>query len=340
MKTSIIILLITAAAAILLGVLAYIRYRRRLDAALSDSADVSAREHRSASPAEFVPWLLIALLVIWNGVTLGKVSSVSAQLDNLSMNMQNQMLQLNARVAHLEEMLKSETDILRDCEWTFGDLDTQTNRVAVDFTLYPASYTETSRLSLAYGGETVEFTQQTAGVFKGTARLDIFRLIADPAVLTLTNGDTVRTQVLDELPTGYLFAFRLPVFMADASTVRSSVKGDALTLAGELTLAPYAKESPLPITGAELIKEVNGAVTDRTPVTLDTITTLSLNDTTPSFSSSGSLRFLLEVRTADYTVRTLLLTVDPSDSSSPVIRHGTLEVLDPSGRTLLAWNEE
>ena len=55
MRTSIIVLLVTILAAALLGILAYIRYRRRLNEALSDSSDPSIRQHSSASPAEFVP---------------------------------------------------------------------------------------------------------------------------------------------------------------------------------------------------------------------------------------------------------------------------------------------
>ena len=341
MRTSIVILLITAAAAVLLGAAAYIRYRRRLDAALSDSADASAREHRSASPAEFVPWLLIALLVIWNGVTLGKVSSVGQQLDNLSMNMQSQMQVMNARIAHLEEMLKSETDILRDCEWSFGDLDPQTNRAALDFTLYPASYTETSKLSLSYGGETVSFTQQSAGVFKGTASIDIFRVVEDPAVLTMTDGSASRTQVLDDLPTGYLFVHFLPVWMAEASTLKAARKGDALTLTGDLVLAPYGKESNVQVTKAELIKEVNGTVTGRVPVTLDGgMATLTLDETFAGFGADGTLRLLLETATsAGHTVRTLLISIDPSDGGAPVLHCDDTEVFDPSGRSLLHWGE-
>ena len=342
MRTSIIVLLVTILAAALLGILAYIRYRRRLNEALSDSSDPSIRQHSSASPAEFVPWLLIALLVIWNAVTLGKVSSMSARLDNMSNNLQSQMMLMNSRISDLEEMLKKENAILRSYDWSFSEFDAESHCVFIDFTLYPQSYTETTRLSLTCGSETVSFSQSSPGIFKGSAKVDIFKMIEDFPALTMTDGGTSRVQILDDMPIGYLFDFYLPIYMADASTLKTARKGDTLKMSGELHLSQAGKDTDVRITKAELLKEVNGVVKESVPVTLrsNEMTTLNLDESFADFGRDSTLRLLLRAETdTGYTVQTLLVTVEPENNDNPTLYHGDVEIFNAAGESLLHRKE-
>ena len=67
--------------AVLLGIVIFIRYRRRLDKAVSEDSTPTDREHRSTSPSEAIPWILIAVLVIWNAVSLSKISTMNLKID-------------------------------------------------------------------------------------------------------------------------------------------------------------------------------------------------------------------------------------------------------------------
>ena len=179
MRTSLVVLFITALAAAVIGLAAYIRYRRRLAAALSEDSDTSVRQHRSASPAEFIPWLLIALLVIWNGVTLGKISSTSASLDNYAGNIQSQLLALRSQVQELEEKLSAQSALLLDYDWQFGEIDSQKHQVAIIYRMTPASLPKNAQFSLLSGTQTFPCTREADGSLTATIRADLFQLITD-----------------------------------------------------------------------------------------------------------------------------------------------------------------
>ncbi len=339
MKTSIVVLFITALAAAVIGLAAYIRYRRRLAAALSEDSDTSVRQHRSASPAEFIPWLLIALLVIWNGVTLGKISSTSASLDNYAGNIQSQLLALRSQVQELEEKLSAQSALLLDYDWQFGEIDSQKHQVAIIYRMTPASLPKNAQFSLLSGTQTFPCTREADGSLTATIRADLFQLITDFPLFIATEEDgTEHRQVLDKGFTGYPCEGVLPICEPVGMNLKGGVKKGTLTLEGLLKLGAVQKTPGPAVQSASLLKQQGNDFTDPLPLSLSTedVTDLTLDERIEDFPDGVSFKLWTEVQTAaGYRVRSLILSMDADNDYSPILHYLTAwEVYGGDGRLL------
>ena len=338
MRSSVIIFTCTIIPISLLAIAAYRRYRKRLDQAVSEDSTASERQHREASPAEFMPWLLIALLVIWNAVTVGKVSAISSQLDILNNNLNNRMMGLSSQIDELEKLIQNESSILQSWDWEFGAFDAKSHRVAVNFTFVPRSITENAEMSLEYGGQTVPCTRE-GSFYKASVMIDIFALIQDPPAVSVREGESLQMTIMTDVPVGYLWSLYLPYYDSGANDLKVNYKKGTLTVSGELIISQAGKGQIRKDTKAELIKEVGGTILERVPISSgeDVMQTLPINDRFDNASESSEVRYLIRTEAeGGYSVQTLAVTVT---AEGAVQHHGYVEILNAQGERMYIFEE-
>ena len=345
MRTNVAIV-IPILAAILLALILFIRYLVRLKKAVSEDSTPSDREHRSAAPAEVLPWILIAILVIWNAISLSKISAMSLRLNDVHTNvvsLMNQEWALSSKIDELEKQLKAQTALLHEYDWSFGEFYGTTGRVRVDFTLAPNAYSEKSVFSLQFGEETAECSQVSAGRYEATLYLDVFKAVDNAPVVTMTEDGVTRTQILDDVPYGEMWSLVFPNYEVegvDAGT-KASLKNGSLSLKGSFAIGDFGKSlCGLKITKTELVKEVDGNEVGRVQVDLQVKilepVQVKVDDKFENFRDSSTLRLYLDVQTeSGYTMKTELMRVSADTGFDIQSISGAVEIFDPSGRTVV-----
>ena len=331
--------------AVLLGIVIFIRYRRRLDKAVSEDSTPTDREHRSTSPSEAIPWILIAVLVIWNAVSLSKISTMNLKIDNLVTNtssLMNQMWAMSSKIDALEKQLKAETELLHEYDWSFAAFDGTTGRVRLDFTLAPNTYSEKSEFSLQFGEEKAACTQVSDGRYIASLYLDVFKAVDSAPVLTLTEDGVTRTQILDNVPYGEMWALVFPYYDTEGADLKTSLKNGTLSLKGSFAIGDFSKSvCDLKVTKTEIVKEVDGKEVGRIPVDLSgknfEPVKVEIDDKFENFSDSSRLRLYLEVKTdSGYAMTVELCRVSAEGDFAPQMQSGVFEILDPSGKSVVS----
>lgn len=335
-------------AAILIALILIIRYFVRLKKAVSEDSTPTDREHRSASPSEVIPWILIAVLVFWNAISLSKISAMNLKVDNLVTNsnsLMNQVWSMSSKIDELQDQLKAETDLLHEYDWSFGAFDGSTGKVRIDFTLAPNAYTEKSVFTLQFGEENVECKPVSAGRCEATVYLDVFKSVETAPVVTLTEDGATRTQILDDVPYGEMWSLIFPNYEAEGVEVKASLKNGTLSLKGSFAVGDFSKGGAfLRITKTELVKEVDGKEVGRVPLDLEgknfEPVRSEIDDKFENFSDSSVLRLYLDVKTdSGYSMQTELLRLSAKEGSELRPVSGVLEIFDPSGKSVVRTGE-
>ena len=338
------VILIPVFCAVILGTIIFILYRRRLDKAVSEDSTPTDREHRLAAPSEFIPWLLIIVLIVWNAMSLGKISSMNLKLGTLSDNtnsLMNQMWAMSSKIDALEKQLKAETDLLHEYDWSFGTFDGTTGCVRVDFTLAPNAYSEKSSFRLQFGDETADCTPVSAGRYEAVLYLDVFKSVDAAPVLTLSEDGVTKTQVLDDVPYGEMWALVFPNYEAEGVDLKASLKNGTLSLKGSFAVGDFSKSvCDLNVTKTEIVKEVDGKEIGRVPVDLNgrnfEPVRIELDDKFDNFTDSSRLRLYLDAQTGSgYSMKVQLLSLSAAENFEPQTAAGTLTIFDPAGKAVL-----
>ena len=344
MKTNIAIV-IPILAALLLALILFVRYLVRLKKAVAEDSTPTDREHRFAAPSEVIPWILIAVLVIWNAMSLSKISAMNLKLDDLGTNtgsLMNQMWSMSSKIDALEKQLKAETDLLHEYDWSFAAFDGTTGRVRMDFTLAPNTYSEKSEFSLQFGEEKAACTQVSDGRYIASLYLDVFKAVDSAPVLTLTEDGVTRTQILDDGPYGEMWALVFPYYDTEGADLKTSLKNGTLSLKGSFAIGDFSKSvCDLKVTKTEIVKEVDGKEVGRIPVDLSgknfEPVKVEIDDKFENFSDSSRLRLYLEVKTdSGYAMTVELCRVSAEGDFAPQMQSGVFEILDPSGKSVVS----
>ena len=342
-------------AALLLAIILFIRYLVRLKKAVSEDSTPTDREHRSAAPSEVIPWILVAVLVIWNAMSLSKISAMNLKVDNLVTNTSSLMNQVGAmysKINELEEQLKAETDLLHDYDWTFSEFFGSTGRVRIDFTLAPNQYSEKSEFVLQFGDEKTECTQVSAGRYEATLYVDVFKAVDSAPVLTLTEDGVTRTQILDDVPYGEMWSLIFPNYEAEGVDLNGTIKNGTLSLKGSFAVGDFGKSvCDLKVTKTEIVKEVDGKEVGRVPIDLYgknfEPVKVELDEKFENFRNSSTnssvLRLYLDVKTdSGYTMHVDLYRLSADENGGQSVAMHGIEIFDPSGKTVVShknWPE-
>lgn len=144
-----------------------------------------------------IPYILIALLVISQVYSIGKISD----LENLIWTTNNRIGEvenaLNNNISsiytNVDDMLKEQASIIHSASVSFGEFDVDTITVPVNFTVAPKQVTDTMTVSLKFEDETVQLEKDDT-TYIGSKIFNISENEINPDIIIEDNGTKTITQ--------------------------------------------------------------------------------------------------------------------------------------------------
>ena len=308
--TSVGIILLSLGVAAIVCLIAYFIYLHRLNRAVSKDGVPGEPRHRGVAPSDFVPWVLVVLLLIWNAISLSKILDQTQSLYTLSQELHFYYNELYAELDSLgvkaAEAAEAQNQLSK-YSWQVGDVDYVAGTARLDFTFMPVEFTDNTRLTLIWGSRELKLSQRNVGSFTGSIYVDFFQDINESPALVLEEGEQKRVQPLRDVPQGSFWSLFLPYGQGYLDMDSLKFENNTLSLKGQLRLRLVAEREDIQIKEARLVKEVNGAVKKSETVKLERHSSIavSFNDEFSNMSENDSFRMYLEVTNdAGYTVRT------------------------------------
>jgi hypothetical protein len=263
----IIVVLSLIVAAIILAT-KYLKYRRHINDVLNGVEDKSKR---ISSPESTLIGVLIVILILWNGINLGMITSLQSSVNNLS----NKISDLNRDMSIYSEDIagrfKYVNSVVCSSNVVFVGVDMDSRTVELETEVKLRQFSDDTKATLFYGPHEVEMKNKGNGTFTATVNYGIFDVCeGDPTVVVETDG----VKNAAELETFYYGPFwndLFPEIYAAKLPWDVKLKNGHLTIKDEMWFLRLEGKDILHETEAYLVGEINGNEVSRTKLDIDQI---------------------------------------------------------------------
>ncbi|MBR3032153.1 MAG: hypothetical protein IKH92_03945 [Clostridiales bacterium] len=175
-------------------------YRRHLDRVVAGKErDVHTHVADPYTVAKILVAVFMIISLVWSMVTIVKLKS----------DMKYMKEDLEDKIRFLEESLEEQKNesrnaasLLKSCDYMFVKFDSEKEMVEVNFEVVPKNASNTTRLTVSWGGNSVALIDYS-GIYRGTVAVPAFEYIDAYPVLTIQNGDMLETEELSSTIKGY-----------------------------------------------------------------------------------------------------------------------------------------
>lgn len=258
----VILFLSLIAAAIILGV-KYFKYKRHISNVLNG---VEEKKARISSPGETVSWVLVAILILWNGINLTQISFMQSTMNTL----QDQVAQLNRDYTIYSQDLSYRIDnISSPVSYAEMILDRYEEKDTVVFKLklILKEYSDNTAVSVKFGDNVTEMTGND-GTFTGEARFNMFNAPIDSPLVIVKEGDICKTAEVEEFSVGPIWTDILPGIYAQKLPYDVKCKGNTFTIDSDMWIAKEPYKDGIEMTEAYILFEINAEPVERISIDL------------------------------------------------------------------------
>lgn len=176
-------------------------YKRRINRILNGEI----RDVHTSLPS--LSGVLMVILIIVQFALLINANNRISELQDMVLSMDDDVTRdLNSiyyKINNIKELIESEDDIVESFNYEFGEINTETNTIMVDFFCVLKEYSEDTILTIHFMGKDVQFENQGAG-FVAETEIPLFEFISDENcyISASTNG-IITTQEITDVPYGY-----------------------------------------------------------------------------------------------------------------------------------------
>ena len=258
----IIVFLSLIAAAIILGV-KYFKYKRHISNVLNG---VEEKKTRISSPGETVSWVLVAILILWNGINLTQISFLQSSMETLK----DQVSQLNRDYSIYSQDLSYRIDnISSPVSYAEMTLEGYEEKDTAVFTLKLVlkEFSDNTLVTVKYGDYSVELGGSD-GTYTGEARFNIF---ADPyysPIVLVKEGDICKTAEVEEFAFGPIWSNLFPGIYAQKLPYDAKYSGNTFTIDSDMWIAEGPYKDGIDMTDAYLLFEINAEPVERISIDL------------------------------------------------------------------------
>lgn len=280
---------------------------------------------------------IIAVLVIFNIITLFRINRLEKTVDNQFQQYQSVESRLrddiNRVYPRVDEMLKKQASILDSYDLVFGKLDPDKFTVPVSLTLTPKAYTDTMAVSMQLKDKSFDM-QRNGTIFSVTAEAFIFDDFQPK--INLKDKGTTKIETIEGyngIPSKYLLEI-FGGFRGESSDSSTYYK-----YRGDINIDIKASEDNKPVK-ASIITEVNGKVIGEKSAAPSQTISLPVDE---RIAIKPGDRLVIYAKVQDiyglnYKYSILDYDTDNGNSSNIHNRpdiHGALEISDKNGKILL-----
>lgn len=190
---------------VILGILYYRSYTKRVNAVLNDEGAQSGRG--LLSPASFLTRVCVVVLVVILLAISAKMASIQEQIENMQSNYSYQLDNLNRQIGELLEQQEAQNSLVSYSDYTFGKIDAKSNQVECILTINLKNFNEDTKVSAKISGTAYELTSDGSGSYQGSVMIPLFGTNPDEegevmnVTLIVSDKDSNQTEQLEMIYT-------------------------------------------------------------------------------------------------------------------------------------------
>lgn len=219
-----------------------------------------------------LPLILIAVLIVLQGTSLGRIGDLQRDLRNMQNQLanleSNQSSQMNNIYVNIDSMLKRQSSIINSYEYSFGKVDSDKLTVPVTFEITPKETTGNTRATLYISDKSVDMSKNGT-TFTGTVGVSIFDPIE--AKVVLADSGIEKTEKLEIIQS--LREIVLPTFHAqlERNSETAIYSKNSKELSGEYLGKGNISVKVMPVENntiekALLVVDIDGKVVTEEPI--------------------------------------------------------------------------
>ena len=180
----------------------------------------------------------IIILVTAVVVMFAKYNSLKSDVSLLEHSLSNEITRVEQQIGaiyhNVDEQLNKQASLFTSVQHTFLDLDADTKKANVKFSVVPKTYTEDMKVNITYGAKTVEMITNNNGQYTAVVPVNIFEKEDMFPLIILNSGVETKTEYLEEHPMLYIWTHYLPTISGKLNPYEAGLKGEKLTVNGQL----------------------------------------------------------------------------------------------------------
>ncbi len=324
---------------VLITVIAVILYKRHLNKV------ISGEEHdlhtKVVEPKMVLRTVLICILAIWLMTITFKFDALCTDVKNLSYNMNEQydyMTGLYSEMDNLYSKIDAQNNICEDYDFSFGKVDTDKKTVEMDLKVWLKEYSEETAVTVSFGGNSWALKNQ-GGVFKGNIPVDLFTDYETEPVLAVETNGMVKSQKLEQCPSGFFYDLVFPSFTCIPATDGYSISYDSkgnMVVSGNMTVFEDGpKIEGITLNTVSIAYEVDGTIIKESPLNFinGAADEIDVSESFPVENNSEFNICIKSTNSAGYTVIQSIVCYD-WEQKGDIVSEGDYAVFDESGTCL------
>ena len=241
MSVGIIVLPVLILAALALGVLVYyICYKAAINRKLRKE---ESGAHVPMASTETVTKVVVIIGVVVMYCSLNsKIMNIQVELQNTTNRLYDEIMELRYELDEMRKDVKREASMISSVFYDFDKIDGKEHTVEMNFLVVPRSYSEQTKMTLNYRGETISFTNNGDGTFTGSAVFSMLEEYYEEGLFCVTENGVTKTEQWEDTLWGALKDACLPRLHIMYSTFDYRKAKDGMWVDGDVRLMSSQKD--------------------------------------------------------------------------------------------------
>lgn len=182
----------------------------------------------------------VAIIILTTAVVVmfAKYNSLKSYVSLLENSLSNETTRLEQQIGaiyhNVDEQLNRQASLLTSVTHEFLDLDADTKKANVKFSIVPKTIMTDMTVNITLGENTVEMTKENNGQYSAVLPVNIFEKEDMFPLITLNSNGEAKTEYLEEHSMLYIWTEYLPTIRGKINPDKAGLKGENLIVEGQL----------------------------------------------------------------------------------------------------------
>ena len=182
--------------------------------------------------------VIIIILVTVIVVMFAKYNSLKSDVSLLENSLSNEIKRVEQQIGaiyhNVDEQLNKQASLLTSTQHEFLDLDTDTKKANVKFSIVPKTIMSDMTVNITLGENTARMIKENNGQYSAVIPVNIFEKEDMFPLITLNANGETKTEYLEEHSMLYIWTEYLPTIRGKLNPDKASLKGENLIVDGQL----------------------------------------------------------------------------------------------------------
>jgi len=182
----------------------------------------------------------IIILVTAVVVMFAKYNSLKSDVSLLEHSLSNEITRVEQQIGaiyhNVDEQLRQQASLLTSTQHEFLDLDADTKKANVKFSIVPKTIMTDMTVNITLGEDTVEMIKENNGQYSAVIPVNIFEKEDMFPLITLNANGEIKTEYLEEQSMLYIWTQYLPTIRGKINPYEARLKGENLIVDGKIEI--------------------------------------------------------------------------------------------------------